>query len=256
MESGTYDLDKLGKIKELNYETAVKSFMSYALYFDELDKFVLDSRKLLRGFAPVVVASSEEVKADFLKEIGAVQVKFIEHGMLPLASTLSDLEKVVNRGEAKALEDGIQVLHAELGLIVKKVAAARLPAINPETGAEIVILAVDDKPEMLTTIAGMIGSRYKLISVTSGADAIEAASRHAPSLLLLDIEMPEMNGFELARAIRNVRAHAKIPVVFLTDYSSRENVLEAKALGNCDFLLKPVEVGKLLRKLEFYLAKD
>ncbi len=244
-----YDLGKLAKLNEFSYEDAVRNFRSYSIYFDELDKFIREARKYLGGYSPIVVVNSEEIKADFMEEADTIQRRFVDLGMLSAAAALNDLKNTAGKNNPKALTDAIQVFQAETDLVVKKIAAARTPAINIKTCEEITILAVDDRPEILKLTEGMLNDRFNVLAVTSGAEALSAVQSCCPSLFLLDIEMPDMNGLELAKMLREQNEYKNTPVIFMTDHATREYVLMAKELGNCDYLLKPVEKSLITEKI-------
>ncbi len=114
------------------------------------------------------------------------------------------------------------------------------------------ILAVDDTPFFLTTLKKILqDTGYKLLFVTSGSDALKSLEKHHPDLVLLDIEMPEMDGYELAAQIR--KRGEKAPIVFLTGNAKRENVVRAVEAGAADFIVKPVNKEGVLAKIERYI---
>ncbi|MCL2627967.1 MAG: response regulator [Oscillospiraceae bacterium] len=101
------------------------------------------------------------------------------------------------------------------------------------------ILAVDDMPEILSFVNSALKNHYKIIAVPSGKAALNVMKSQKPDLFLLDIDMPEMDGFELLRLIRSSAEYAKTPVVFLTGNSSRDHVTAAMLEGCNDFIVKP-----------------
>ena len=114
------------------------------------------------------------------------------------------------------------------------------------------ILAVDDAPFFLTTLKNcMKNTPYKLTCVTSGAAALRFLENQEPDLFILDIEMPEMNGYELAEMIK--QGGMKAPVIFLAGNATKQNVLKAIEVGGTDFIVKPLDRGILLNTLEKYL---
>jgi len=117
-----------------------------------------------------------------------------------------------------------------------------------------VILAVDDKPELLTAIASILESEFKVIAVTSGRAALNVLEKRTPRLFLLDIEMPRMDGYELAKVIRRQKRFESAPIIFLTGKSTRNDVVAAIKNGGNDYLLKPVEKELLLGKIQKYLG--
>jgi CheY-like chemotaxis protein len=116
-----------------------------------------------------------------------------------------------------------------------------------------IILAVDDMPEILAFVNHALKSRYKVIAVPSGKAALKVIETHVPSMFILDIDMPEMDGFELAARIRNMPEHKKTPLVFLTGNSSRAHITQAMAIGCNDFIVKPTNHEYLLTKAGKFL---
>lgn len=110
------------------------------------------------------------------------------------------------------------------------------------------ILAVDDMPSNLTTLKGILGSKYRFVGVTSGAAALKfLESNSIPDAYILDIDMPEMNGFELLEQIR--KKHRGAAIVFLTSNATAEYVIKAYEWGITDFLVKPCYEEAVLSKL-------
>ena len=78
------------------------------------------------------------------------------------------------------------------------------------------ILCVDDDPINLSLLRNTLQKDYKLVFARSGAEALTAAIKHNPSLILLDVQMPTMNGFEVARKLKSDPKTVSIPVIFVT----------------------------------------
>jgi len=111
------------------------------------------------------------------------------------------------------------------------------------------ILAVDDIPVTLSLLKSVLSSSaYKFYGVTSGAAALDFLNGHAPDLFILDIEMPYMNGFELAGKIREAGHYA--PIVFLTGNTTRDYVRRAMKSGASDFIVKPVNAGNVNARIK------
>jgi len=114
------------------------------------------------------------------------------------------------------------------------------------------ILAVDDTAFFLVILKKKLqNTRYKVNCVTSGRDALKYLEKHKADLFLLDIEMPGMNGFELATKIRE--KGFKEPIVFLTGNAKREYFAAAMKAGATDFIIKPISGDVLLTKIRKYL---
>ncbi|NLG05849.1 MAG: response regulator [Clostridia bacterium] len=105
--------------------------------------------------------------------------------------------------------------------------------------AKKVILVVDDTVINLTYASEVLDQIYKVIPAKSGIKALELLEKITPDLILLDIEMPEMDGYETIKKIKNNPKNANIPVIFLTAHSDKENELTGFKLGAVDFITKP-----------------
>lgn len=117
------------------------------------------------------------------------------------------------------------------------------------------ILIVDDTPLMLRNFKAMLEPTYDVILATSGRQALNTIPQEEPDLILLDYEMPEMNGREVFEAILDDDDMRHIPVVFLTSVSDRKavfSILQSKPAG---YILKPVEQEKLLGTVQEVLEE-
>jgi CheY-like chemotaxis protein len=111
------------------------------------------------------------------------------------------------------------------------------------------ILAVDDIPVTLNMLSSVLTrAGYKVTGVTSGAAALDFVEKFTPNLFILDIEMPKMNGFELAVKLRDAGQTA--PIVFLTGNTTREYILKAVKLGAVDFIVKPFNSDSVILKID------
>jgi len=129
-----------------------------------------------------------------------------------------------------------------------------LPEKTPEekirTG--IRILAVDDTAFFLTILKKILSdTRYILTCVSSGRDALKYLEKHQPDIFLLDIEMPGMDGYELAVKIKE--SGQKAPIIFLTGNAKKEHLAKAVKSGAVDFIIKPINKDVLLTKIHKYL---
>jgi putative two-component system response regulator len=115
-----------------------------------------------------------------------------------------------------------------------------------------VILAVDDAPENLDIVRNLLASRYTVKAAVNGPMALKIAAKQPPDLILLDIQMPGMDGYEVCRRLKTDPATSAIPVIFLTGENGVES--EVAAAGGSDYVTKPVDPGVLLSTLEKYLA--
>src|SRR3954462_1769070 len=105
-------------------------------------------------------------------------------------------------------------------------------------------LVVDDEQlarDELCFLLGQLDAMEVIAQVGNGVEALQAIEEHAPDLVLLDVQMPGLTGFEVAR--RLVRAGVDIQLVFVTAYD--QHAIEAFEVNAVDYLLKPVEAGRL-----------
>ncbi len=102
------------------------------------------------------------------------------------------------------------------------------------------VLVVDDAPANLSLLAGLLNRHYRVKLAASGAKALEIARRDRPDLILLDVTMPEMDGYEVCRRLKADPTTAVIPVLFLTAMSQVEDETKGFEVGAADFIHKPV----------------
>jgi serine phosphatase RsbU (regulator of sigma subunit) len=116
------------------------------------------------------------------------------------------------------------------------------------------ILAVDDTPANLQVLAGMLKDRgYKVRPVPSGKLALLAAQRDPPDLILLDINMPEMNGYEVCEHLKADDKLKGIPVIFISALTEQLDKVKAFAIGGVDYLTKPFQMEELHARVETHL---
>jgi len=108
------------------------------------------------------------------------------------------------------------------------------------------VLAVDDMAESLSFISNVLKNHFKVFRVTNGKTALKVLYTQKISLLILDIDMPDMSGFELAEIIRKTPDYAEVPIIFLSGNSTREYVAKAKQVGAVDYIIKPTNYETLL----------
>src|SRR5713101_8998600 len=102
------------------------------------------------------------------------------------------------------------------------------------------IMAVDDQPENLNLLEDMLGQRgYLVRSFPRGRLALAAASQNPPDLILLDINMPEMNGYQVCEQLKSRQELSRIPVIFLSALSDTEDKVKALRSGGVDYITKP-----------------
>ena len=117
------------------------------------------------------------------------------------------------------------------------------------------IVAVDDSIIVLQTLEGILSDRYDFRGFSKAERALGYMEQFPPSLIILDIEMPEMNGYELLEKIMENRALKGTPVIFLTSNNEKESVIKAVTYGAEAYVLKPINRNLLISKIEALLQK-
>lgn len=116
------------------------------------------------------------------------------------------------------------------------------------------ILIVDDNPKNLQVLGGSLRSNnYDVEFSTSGKGALEWLNNEEFDLILLDVMMPEMDGFETCTKIRSELNNKEVPIIFLTAKTDRESILNAFQVGAQDFITKPFDSKELLARVETHL---
>lgn len=116
------------------------------------------------------------------------------------------------------------------------------------------VLVVDDTPENLTLMAELLMPEYRVKVANSAMRALKIAQAMPPDLLLLDIMMPEMDGYELCRLLKADRRTSAIPVIFLTARSTVEDERLGLELGAVDYIVKPISPPIVLARVRTHLA--
>ena len=129
--------------------------------------------------------------------------------------------------------------------------------INRPGSSSKVILGVDDAPENLVFLEAVVraGGYYPFIGARSGTEGLRLLTRLSPSLVLLDVEMPDMDGFETCRRIRENAALRSVPIVFLTARKTSEDLKKCLGVGGNDFIIKPFDTVKLLERIQYWSAR-
>jgi CheY-like chemotaxis protein len=117
------------------------------------------------------------------------------------------------------------------------------------------ILVVDNTPENLVVMESLLAyTQAAIVCVESGQEALQRLSMDDYAVVLLDVAMPEMNGFQVAKAMRSNTRTAATPIIFVTAYSQDDMaVREGYNLGAVDFMLKPIDPSLLRSKVQVFV---
>lgn len=118
------------------------------------------------------------------------------------------------------------------------------------------ILLVDDEEDILDFLELILEEQgYSVVKATSGRDALAAAQMHRPELILLDVMMPEMDGWEVLKLFKADEEVAHIPVAMLTARAEMKDKIQGLQEGAIDYICKPFRTKDLLDKLQIILAQ-
>jgi CheY-like chemotaxis protein len=119
------------------------------------------------------------------------------------------------------------------------------------------VLIVDDDPMAAASVRTLLATHgYEVHAVESGSEALDWLRGRTPDLILLDVVMPGMSGFEVCRRLRDAPATRAIPIVFLTYRKGLSDLNEGQQAGSDLYLVKPVLATKLLHFVEMFLGAD
>ena len=117
------------------------------------------------------------------------------------------------------------------------------------------ILLVDDAETILMMERMILGKSYVLVTAKDGEKALAAAATEKPDLIILDIVMPNMDGFEVCRRIRSDESTKSIPVIMVTTKGDSGNVEKGFQSGCNDYVFKPINSSELLSKVRKHLGE-
>jgi CheY-like chemotaxis protein len=196
---------------------------------EALDRF---SKRILDGTLgdALTVKNADRVQREFQRlDTEEVQVHLHEAG-----NAMQPVHRWVS-----ALKAG-----AETRLSAADALAAGARKVRPQ------LLLVDDDEFMRNLLAGMLSNEpYDLFQTTNAAQALAALRRGRPDLILMDVSLPDLDGVEVTRRLKEVPEYASIPIVMISGQSERQVILDSLKAGAADFVVKPVERDVLVHKL-------
>ncbi|SMC39173.1 response regulator receiver modulated diguanylate cyclase/phosphodiesterase [Desulfocicer vacuolatum DSM 3385] len=116
------------------------------------------------------------------------------------------------------------------------------------------VLIVDDTPENIDVLWGMLSQEYQVLAAIDGCQAMQAAFSNPPDLILLDVMMPEMDGYEVCRKLKKDHRTRDIPVIFVSAKSDDEDEIRGFAMGAVDYIRKPVKKMVVKSRVRSHLA--
>jgi len=115
------------------------------------------------------------------------------------------------------------------------------------------ILLVEDEEDNMQILRDLLTSDYEIDEAVDGAQALAAVAKRRPDLILMDIQLPVIDGYEATRRIKADSALRSIPIIAITSYALGEDEMRARSAGCDDFVAKPYSPRQLLAKVRQYL---
>jgi len=209
------------------------------------DKPKLSKIEIYTNTAKSITAVSNLLEDGFVDPARVLLGDLASHH--PETAVFVNLQNLIANGNVDEAKSAINALKNKFNETLAKMAGTDL---NKK------ILAVDDMPEILSFVNNALKNNYKILAVPGGKAALKVMETQKPDLFILDIDMPEMDGFELATRIRQMPEHATTPIIFLTGNSSREHIATATMVGGNEFIVKPATHEYLLTKVGRFLNND
>ncbi len=118
-----------------------------------------------------------------------------------------------------------------------------------------VIMIVDDNPDSLKLLSDILSEQgFQVRQALNGQLALAAAKQQPPGLFILDIRMPEMDGFELCRQLKNEPTTCSVPVIFISGLDNPHDKVKAFKIGGQDYITKPFEDTEILARVKTHIA--
>jgi CheY-like chemotaxis protein len=119
------------------------------------------------------------------------------------------------------------------------------------------ILVIDDEPDLVSTVQCRLEwCKFEVVTAGNGEEGLEKAANEKPDLILLDIDMPVMNGLEMLGQLKNRPNLKDIPVIMCTAFCEPEDIAKASFYGVVDYIAKPFDFSELVEKISNALGKN
>lgn len=189
----------------------------------------------------------------------------MHHGVINVASTInkgSTFSVYFPAGKEHLSQEKVQDQESRISEVIVTQSfvdeanhwfSSQAETLHPVDDSEAYILLADDNSDMRAYIKDLLEPFYKIIAVTNGVDALAFARQHKPQLILSDVMMPRMNGFELVNELRQDPNMHLIPIILLSARAGEEAKIEGLETGADDYLVKPFSAMELLTRIKTHL---
>ncbi|MDH7512238.1 MAG: response regulator [Clostridiales bacterium] len=187
-----------------------------------------------------------------IKELENILENLKNNGAKKNIAALEDLKEEAGKAMTESEVEKLLVIKRLLETPASPARQESLPAIEPESPREAKkILVVDDDPTTVKIINHFLAKEnYAVITSLSGLEGLKKALEESPDLILLDIFMPDLNGFQFLSIFRKNKENARVPIIILSSLSEEADVLKGLKTGAEDFIIKPFSLQVLLAKIK------
>ncbi len=228
-------------------------------------RFALHSlAKLVDGNTHFRSGTDEHKQPVILGRVGDVRValyvdEIIGNREIVVKSLGKQLSQVKGLAGASILADGSVVLILDIAGLVRQSATSQVKVVyQPESGAAGVrstVMVVDDSITMRRVASKLLERHnYEVVTAKDGVDALAQLQDVRPDVMLLDIEMPRMDGFELATHMQNEESYARIPIIMITSRTGEKHRDRALEIGVTDYMGKPYQEDELIETIQSALG--
>ena len=154
---------------------------------------------------------------------------------------------------AQEMEVKVPLNDRKIGLFIPE-NQEQVLVVSPEN--EPILLIVEDNADIRAYIRGIFEDKYQIIEAANGKEGVAKATAQVPDVIISDLMMPEMNGFEFCQKLKTTQQTSHIPIVMLTAKADVESRIEGFQLGADDYLIKPFNAPELQARVNNLLAKQ
>lgn len=216
--------------------------------FEVLEK--IRSTKATSGI-PVLVLTAKDLTPEDLKRLTFNNVQqLVQKGSIDRSGLLEKVEKMLYTHKEGSADNTT----AEKVIVVKKEKGAQKKKPPGEKGVLPTILTIEDNPDNAATIKAILAKKYNIIETTDGNEGLNKIYSEKPDLVLLDMSLPGMDGYEIVKKVRQDESIRHIPIIALTAHAMKGDRVKIIEAGCNEYISKPIDVKELLQKIKDFIA--
>jgi CheY-like chemotaxis protein len=172
-------------------------------------------------------------------------------------TSFGDMEERLNRLETLAMVGNMPTLLQQIHDIVPSYAPSlKESAFSvPEVGEKYRVLIIDDDESLCDLLKEAVNGTYEVATAHSARDGFDRIRRQCPHLILLDVKLPDQNGLQVCQALRGNPQHRNIPIIMMTGYGDKDDVVTGLRAGADDYITKPFRLEELRARVEAVLRR-